>query len=129
LNRLAIWFIIFASSKTIKVSFSQAGDIENKLNSQQKLMIFRIIQEQVNNVLKHAQAKHLIIYLVSDKDRVYLEVTDDGKGFDPNDNNNKKGVGLSNIISRADLFNGKVSIVSSPGEGCKMEVKIPLKIS
>lgn len=118
-----------ASSKTIKVSFSQAGDIENKLNSQQKLMIFRIIQEQVNNVLKHALAKHLIIYLVSDKDSVYLEITDDGKGFDPDDINNKKGVGLSNIISRAELFNGKVSIVSSAGEGCKLEVKIPIKIS
>ena len=90
-------------------------------------MLFRIIQEQVNNVLKHSGARNLIIELIlADADKsIELSITDDGKGFNP-DKVRKKGLGLSNIRSRAELFGGKVNIQSAPGRGCKLRVQIPM---
>lgn len=113
-------------SKALKVDFFIQGDIENSLNGEQKLMLFRIIQEQVNNVLRHSQATLVSISLVLGDNTVELEITDDGKGFDMEKAHIKKGVGLSNIVSRAELFHGKVDIYSAPGEGCKLRVYIPI---
>lgn len=112
--------------KAIHVEFYPIGPVEEKLNEAQKLMLFRIIQEQVNNVLKHSEAKNLIIELnlVDAENRVELNITDDGKGFESIKIKGKKGLGLSNITSRASLFGGKVSIVSANGEGCKLSVHI-----
>jgi len=95
-------------------------------SKEQKLMLFRIVQEQVNNVMKHAQAKNLVIRLSLNEaaNMINLSIADDGKGFDPDNTN--KGLGLSNMMSRTDLFGGKISIVSSPGKGCKISVEIPI---
>ena len=70
--------------KAIHVEFYPIGAVEEKINEQQKLMLFRIIQEQINNVLKHSEAKNLIIELivVEAENRVELNITDDGKGFE-----------------------------------------------
>ena len=99
-----------------------------KAEDKLKLMLFRIIQEQVNNVLKHAAAKNLIIELILEEGEncIGLTITDDGKGFHPDKIKNKKGLGLSNIMSRADLFGGKLTILSAPGEGCKLRVQVPV---
>ena len=113
-----------AVSKTLKVEYNNVGDIENDITDTQKLMLFRIIQEQVNNVLKHAEAKHLFIQLTVDDVEIRLVITDDGKGFDPERIKSKKGVGLSNISSRAELFNGTVKVITSPGRGCKLIVNV-----
>lgn len=113
-------------SKALKVDFFIQGEIESTINGEQKLTLFRIIQEQVNNVLKHAQATLVSISLVVSENIVELEITDDGKGFDMEKMHMKKGVGLSNIISRAELFHGKVDIYTAPGEGCKLKVEIPI---
>ena len=114
--------------KAIHVEFYPVGSFEEKINDQQKLMLFRIIQEQVNNVLKHSGAKSLIIelILVENQNRIELNITDDGKGFEPEKIKGKKGLGLSNIVSRADLFGGRASIVSAKGEGCKLSVQVPI---
>jgi PAS domain S-box-containing protein len=113
-----------AVTKTLKVDFTNVGDIENGINDNQKLMLFRIIQEQVSNVLRHAEAKHLSILLSVSNIGIELVIADDGKGFDLENNKTKKGVGLSNIASRVELFNGKVNIVTAPGKGCRLIVKV-----
>jgi PAS domain S-box-containing protein len=114
--------------KAIHVEFYPVGAFEEKISDQQKLMLFRIIQEQVNNVLKHSEAKNLIIelILVENENRIELNITDDGKGFEPAKMKRKKGLGISNIISRADLFGGRVSIVSAKAEGCKLSIQVPI---
>ncbi len=89
-------------------------------------MLFRIIQEQVNNVLKHAEASNLIIALITDGDTIDLTISDDGNGFEPEMIRSKKGVGLSNITSRAELFNGKVNITTAPRQGCTLNINIPI---
>jgi PAS domain S-box-containing protein len=115
------------TTRAINVEFYAAGNFDEKLSDKTKLMLFRIIQEQINNVLKHSGARNLIIELIlEDADKcIELSITDDGKGFDPG-KAGKKGLGLSNINSRADLFGGKVTLQSAPGSGCKLRVQVPV---
>ena len=96
---------------------------ENQLPANLKLMFFRIIQEQVNNIIRHADADSIQIQFQSDAEHIMLSVADNGKGFDSS--NYKKGLGLINIINRAGLFNGKVENNASPGKGCTISVSIP----
>ena len=106
--------------KKMKIRLSITGLDENGLLPEQKINVYRIIQEQLNNILKHAQASTVAIDLNKQREQIRLRVEDDGKGFDPRARRN--GVGLSNIISRAELYNGKVEIDSAPGKGCRLEV-------
>lgn len=112
----------------IRIEFYPTGSFDERLNDKTKLMLFRIIQEQLNNVLKHSDAHNLIIelILVEPENRIELRMTDDGKGFNP-ETVRKKGLGLSNIRSRADLLGGKVTIRSAPGRGCQLRVQVPAK--
>jgi signal transduction histidine kinase len=114
-------------TRTIQINFRPVGNFDERLSAKTKLMIFRIIQEQVNNVLRHSGARNLLIELTLEETtgRIELNMTDDGKGFNP-EMVRKKGLGLSNIRSRADLFGGKVTIQSAPGHGCKLKVQVPV---
>lgn len=86
--------------------------------------IFRIMQEQLNNIVKHADAASIHIALQADKHAINMEIKDDGKGFNPN--TIKKGLGLNNIFKRAELNQGKVYVDTAPGQGCLISVFIPL---
>ncbi|MEO7984435.1 MAG: ATP-binding protein, partial [Bacteroidota bacterium] len=110
---------------TFGINFFSRHFSEEQLPENLKLMLFRIIQEQVNNIVRHAEAKSVQIKLQSDAEYIILTVSDDGKGFDRA--NYIKGLGFSNVSNRASLFNGKVEIESSPGNGCKLSVIIPLE--
>ena len=114
------------ATRKLHVEFYHEGDADKLLDDKQKLMLFRIIQEQVNNVLKHAEARNLVIELVVYEEGIDLTISDNGIGFELDKVKNKKGVGLYNISSRAELFNGKVNIVTSPGNGCKMNIHVPI---
>ncbi len=114
------------ATRKLHVEFYHEGEADKLLDDKQKLMLFRIIQEQVNNVLKHAEARNLVIELVVYDEGIDLTISDNGIGFELDKVKNKKGVGLYNISSRAELFNGKVNIVTSPGNGCKMNIHVPI---
>lgn len=108
------------------VAFDYEGAIDETIDEKRKLVLFRIIQEQVSNVLKHAAASTLEITLTLDEHVIELCIKDDGKGFDPEKVRVNKGVGLSNITSRAELFSGKVDIAAAPGKGCQLKIIIPI---
>jgi PAS domain S-box-containing protein len=110
----------------LQVQFTYNGDFENIINDKQKLMLFRIIQEQVSNVLKHAAATRIIIDLKLSGKLIHLSIVDNGKGFELEKLTFKKGVGLSNIESRAHLFNGEMVITTAPGKGCKLFIQVPI---
>jgi len=112
--------------KKMKIRLNISGLDESTLLPEQKINVYRIIQEQLNNILKHAQASTVIIELNKENEQISLLVKDDGKGFDPRVRRN--GVGISNIISRAELYNGKVEIDSAPGKGCRLEVILNSKV-
>jgi two-component system sensor histidine kinase UhpB len=88
-----------------------------------KLNIYRIVQEQLNNILKHSQAKNGYIHVTSDAGNINVVVGDDGQGFDIN--KHRKGIGISNMINRVESFNGTVHIESSPGKGTKVQIALP----
>ena len=113
-------------TKAVSVEFCHQENIENAISEKRKLVLFRIVQEQVTNVLRHAQASQLVIELTVDVHSIYLSISDNGKGFDLEAVKTKKGVGLHNIANRAELFNGKINMVTSPGKGCKLNVLIPV---
>ncbi len=110
---------------TFQIEFLHRHFNEEELPGNLKLMLFRIIQEQVNNIVRHANANSIQIRLQSDAEYIILSIVDDGKGFDTT--NFRKGLGLSNISNRAGLFNGKVEIEAAPGQGCVLSVIIPLE--
>jgi PAS domain S-box-containing protein len=99
----------------------QAYDFdESNMPDKLKLSIYRIVQEQFNNILKHAGAQKVIVRLVQENEKTLLSIKDDGAGFDTNKKTN--GVGLMNMKTRASLFNGELNIISSPGKGCELRV-------
>ncbi|MFT3979613.1 MAG: PAS domain-containing protein [Ferruginibacter sp.] len=97
---------------------------EDDLNENFKITLYRIIQEQLTNILKHAKASNACILLKSDNKEIVLEVKDDGIGFDTSQK--KAGIGLSHIQSRAGMYGGKLEIKSKPGKGSLFEIKFPI---
>lgn len=89
-----------------------------------KETIYRIIQEQLTNIIRHAGAKKAVIRLYNTATAIHLSVQDDGIGF--NTAQSRKGVGITNILNRVETYNGSANIFSSPGKGCRLEVSIPL---
>ncbi len=88
------------------------------LSEQFRLTIFRIVQEQLNNIIKHADAKNVWIIIKLVNKRLAITIKDDGKGFKLTGRN--RGVGLKNIGSRAELHNGTMQLKSAPGKGCEL---------
>ena len=111
----------------IETKFNYDPQLDKILSDDQKLMIFRILQEQTNNIIKYADAKNVRISLKEKGNQVYLSITDDGKGFDPSVQS--KGIGFINIYNRVDAFGGEVKLVSSPGKGCSLEVIFPFTLN
>jgi len=89
-----------------------------------KVTFFRIAQEQLHNVHKHAQANKVLIYIKNDAESAIMSIHDDGIGFDPCQE--RHGIGITNIINRAEAWNGSSRFISSPGNGCTLLVNIPL---
>jgi len=110
-----------------KIDFLHRHFNETGLPDNLRLMLFRITQEQINNIISHANAASIEIRLQSDAEYLILSITDDGQGFDPD--NFKKGLGFTNIMNRAGLFNGNVEIDAKIGRGCRLSVIIPLNFS
>jgi signal transduction histidine kinase len=110
--------------KAIHIEFEHVEFAEEFIPENQKLSLFRIVQEQLNNIVKHSGAKNVWIRLYSRIEEFVLEVKDDGKGFDAT--TTKKGIGILNMKNRAELFNGKAQIFSEVGCGCLLVVSFPL---
>ncbi|HEY8658747.1 MAG TPA: PAS domain S-box protein [Hanamia sp.] len=102
--------------------------IDEKYNDQLKdnnieLMLYRIVQEQLNNINKYAQATEIVISLKKNDGNLVLSIADNGVGFDISQKS--KGIGLKNIESRVKFYSGNINIISAPGQGCALEVFIP----
>jgi signal transduction histidine kinase len=103
-------------------------DIKNvpkKLNHEIHLGIYRILQEQLTNILKHAEAKNVNIIVRFAAKSLLLTIQDDGKGFELN--TKRKGIGISNMYARANSINGDLNIKTSIGKGCLLELKVTVQ--
>ncbi len=113
-----------AQGSSLKIDVQFYGDTE-KLSSHCKLVVYRIIQELVHNVVKHANATHVIVQGIMNDGQFSVTVEDDGKGFDTN--TGTKGMGLKNIASRVKQFNGDFQVESTPGKGTATYIQFECK--
>ncbi|KAA9040536.1 PAS domain S-box protein [Ginsengibacter hankyongi] len=95
---------------------------EHFLSEKLQLAVYRIIQEQFNNILKYARAKSVTLHITQQPGILKVRIKDDGVGFDKEVKRN--GLGLRNISNRAAVFNGSATVNSLPGEGCELLVTL-----
>lgn len=115
------------SSNTLKISFHSEGFTE-RLDTNTETILYRVIQECVNNIIKHADATKLDISLIKDQDGISVTVEDNGKGFVHDPAKEDEGIGLKNIRSRILFLKGTVDFDSSPGNGTLVAIHIPSKM-
>ena len=113
------------SSKNLQVHVSTEG-LDERMDSNVETVLYRVIQECVNNVIKHAGATTLDISLIRDKDGISGTIEDNGKGFDITDKEQFEGIGLKNILTRIEYLKGTVDFDSSPGRGTVVALHVPL---
>ncbi len=114
-------------SEQVEVNFYQSG-MEQRLDQNVELGLFRIAQELINNAFKYAEAQSINIQLIRHSDHILLMVEDDGVGFQKEEwaRRSDKGIGLPNIYTRTKSLNGNFTIDSSPGHGVSAAVEIPI---
>lgn len=110
------------SMKTIKIIFQTIGE-ERRFESEPELIIYRIIQELINNVLKHAQAAECLVQVSFLVDHLSITIEDNGKGFDVKKESN--GMGWSNIRQRVEFLKGTLDLHSSTSSGTSVQINIP----
>lgn len=112
--------------QTFEVTFSKVGVSENlRWDNVIETEVFKIIQELVVNIVKHARASQMVIELIGDEKMIYLTVEDNGQGFDLN-NKQETRFGLNNIEARLSVLGGTLSIDSQQGKGTAVMINIPI---
>jgi len=92
-----------------------------------QLNLYRILQEQLKNIVKYAKATNILVELLLHDDMIQMKIMDNGEGFD--NNKVKKGIGFVNMRRRAESFSGKFSFETSPGNGCAVFIELPVLVN
>ena len=116
----------FTQREGIRVSYVSEG-IPPQLSKEIGLTIYRIIQEGLRNIAKHAETEEAHVSLIGHNNSISLIVKDAGKGFNPTDPQTKQGLGLISMEERIRLLNGELSIQSSIDQGTVIEARVPLE--
>ena len=118
-------FIDKIDSRIIKINLHAEG-LNERLDTNVETVLYRVIQECVNNVVKHSGANNLDISLIKDADGIAATVEDNGRGFDTGDKQKFEGIGLKNISSRISFLKGTVDFDSAPGKGTLVAIHVPI---
>lgn len=113
-------------TKLLTIDFNSIGMTE-RVSKEVEIQSFRIIQELLNNVLRHANAQQVVVQLSKHDDQLFITVEDDGVGFDVGSMRDKNSAGLANIRNRLNLLKGTMEIDSTPDKGTSVEINIALK--
>jgi PAS domain S-box-containing protein len=113
-------------SYPVKIHCQLNPSLERAMSDKFKMNAFRIVQEQLNNILKHASASDIYIAMAEKKAVFILSITDNGIGFDNTKKSDNNGIGISNIVSRAESYRGKARFITQPGNGCKLVITFPV---
>ncbi|MDR0793190.1 MAG: sensor histidine kinase [Chitinophagaceae bacterium] len=105
----------------------QVYNYSNEMEPSRQIILYRIMQEAVNNAVKHAQASQIFVQLQQTDDMLYLTVEDNGKGFDTRKTNVLKSAGLANIQARVEMLNGKLYVQSGAEDGTSFSVECSVK--
>jgi PAS domain S-box-containing protein len=110
--------------KNIQLHTYISEEVVAKMSTDQQMMVYRILQEQSNNILKYAETNEALISLKQVNGNFELIISDNGQGFDKNEEK-ANGIGFINIFNRVDAYNGKAEIIASPGNGCTLIITFP----
>ena len=119
-------FISKLHNKTLEVHLYTEG-LEERLDSKIETVLYRVVQECVNNVIKHAAATTVDISVIREDKEITATVEDNGKGFDATDKTHFEGIGLKNIQTRVEYLKGMVDFDSAPGRGTLVAIHVPFK--
>jgi signal transduction histidine kinase len=111
-------------TKKTSIQFLSYGIKNRDFKQELQTTIYRIIQEQLTNVIKYAHANSVKVIIAGTPDDIAIQVQDNGVGFDMNEKS--KGNGITNMISRAETLTGTLKFETSPGNGCTMTAEFPL---
>jgi len=112
-------------TKKTSIQFLSYGIKNREFRQELETTIYRIIQEQLTNVIKYAHATSVKVIIAGTKDDIAVQVQDNGIGFDLKEKS--KGNGITNMISRAETLGGSLRFETSPGNGCSMTAEFPLQ--
>jgi two-component system, NarL family, sensor kinase len=113
------------NTDVLKIQFHSEG-FEQRLNPAFETILYRVVQECVNNTIKHAAAKNLDIALLKETNAISVTIEDDGKGFSLLPEIENEGIGLKNIRSRIQFLKGTVDFDTAPGKGTSIVIHIPV---
>lgn len=113
-------------SGALTVNYQSLGMENLSMDQTMSITLYRIVQELLNNIIKHASATSAIVQLTKSGQQLTLTVEDDGKGFDTSILKTPKGIGWVNIRNRVEFLKGKPDITSCPGEGTSVQIEIPI---
>lgn len=116
------WLMLGAESISVDLDYSLYN--KNFLNKEQKLTVYRIVQEQCTNIIKYAKASSVKLLMETTDNMFKMMITDNGVGMNKNEHTN--GIGLRNIKSRLSLLNGTEEIISEPGHGFSLLISFPV---
>ena len=111
-------------SGALKINYQSIGLEHAVIDQTTAITIYRIVQELINNTLKHSAATNAIVQVTKSDDQIAVTVEDDGKGFDTAILQGARGIGWSNIQSRVDFLKGKLDINSQPGKGTSVLIEL-----
>lgn len=118
---------VIQSSGSFTTQLSVTGE-PVPLEPKQEMVLFRMVQELLNNAVKHSQGKHINVALHYKTDAFSIAVSDDGQGYDTNGSGNKdSGIGFTSLRNRAALINAQVAIDTAVGKGTSVTIQMPLK--
>lgn len=110
--------------KTASINCNLEFSLDVEMPESLRINIYRILQEQANNILKHSGAKNVSFEIRSEGSIIYITTIDDGKGFDINQQ--REGIGVSNIYNRVESYDGTIQFQTAPGAGCRIDIEIPV---
>ena len=129
INAIEHEFIIIKKAGNYQTSLTHEGDLY-KLSHQHQLILFRLFQEVLNNILKHSKASAVEVNVVYHSPNFILQISDNGNGFDLsklNDTNTKSnGLGILNMKNRTRLIGADLNIISEPGQGTLVKITLPI---
>jgi len=109
----------------LKIEFT-VENLERRQNEKIEIALYRIMQEILNNAIRHSGANNMYINLRTENEMLVMSVKDDGKGFQTEKINESNGIGWKNIFSRLNIINGTIDVKSRIGEGVIINIKVPV---
>jgi signal transduction histidine kinase len=118
------WCKEFAERQRVEIDFG--SDVSSVLPLPVGLSLFRVLQEALNNAIKHSGVKRFEVQLRQDSGKIHLLISDLGRGFDVEAASQGKGLGLISMRERVRLVNGTITVASRPMGGTTIHVRVPL---